>query len=120
MFISFNTEELTDVDKAVLRAVVGDGGIQAVAAQLAQGVKTTPAKKAAPASGVAQVEPEEDLVGEEATMEQAVARATELVSAGKAANVKAALASADVKRVSELADSASIAKFLAELADADA
>lgn len=62
--------------------------------------------------------PEEDLVAapaQEYTMDDAVTRATELVNASRAAEVKAALAVAGAKRVSEL-KGAAIATFMNELA----
>lgn len=54
---------------------------------------------------------EEDLVGAAPTLDAAVARATTLVSEGRAAEVKAALAEIGAKRVSELSGKA-IAQFL--------
>lgn len=59
---------------------------------------------------------QDELPGDEgpATMDTAVKRATELVANGKAAEVKAALATAGVKRVSELKGKA-IAAFLEAL-----
>lgn len=65
----------------------------------------TPRKSRAKA---ADPEPEPDA---EPTMEDAVARATELVSEGRTADVKGALANLGVKRVSELEES-QIAEFL--------
>lgn len=46
--------------------------------------------------------PQDDSSDVEATLEVAVARATELVASGKAAEVKAALKAAGARRVSEL------------------
>ena len=64
----------------------------------------------------AAAEPEEDLVGAETvhTLDDAVTLATKLVSEGKAADVKAALATAGAKRVSELKGD-SISKFIKAL-----
>lgn len=59
-----------------------------------------PAKKAA-AKAAPEPEPEEP-EAEGVTLEDAVARATELVAEGRAADVKGALAQFNVKRVSEL------------------
>lgn len=59
-------------------------------------------------------ESEEDLVGATYTLEDAVAAATQRVSAGKATEVKAALASVGAKRVSEL-KGASITTFMQAL-----
>lgn len=47
---------------------------------------------------------EDDLVGETYTRADAVQKATELVSAGKSSELKAALAALGAKRVSELPD----------------
>jgi hypothetical protein len=95
--ITINTEApLTDLEQALLRVLLDE----------APAAKATPApakKAAAPKpTAVPDPEPEEDLVGGGATLEDAVAKATELVAAGKTAAVKAALAAAGAKRVSEL------------------
>lgn len=97
----------------IVEAVSGRGEVPAP--------KTSaPAKKAAAKPAPAPEpteESEEDLLGgdEEVTMEDAVAAATKLVSDGKAAQVKAALAKVGAKRVSEVAE-ADLAKFVASLA----
>lgn len=73
-----------------------------------------PVVEAAPEPAVE--EPEEDLVGAETvhTLDDAVTLATQLVSDGKAPAVKAALAVAGAKRVSELKGDA-ISAFINEL-----
>lgn len=129
------TEPLTAHDKTIILAVAGETvpvleakaepteaePTKAEPTKAPPAKKTAPAKKATPAKKEPEPEPvveeteEEDLVGSsEPTMEDAVARATELISAGKTVQVKAALETAGAKRVSEL-DSDGIVKFLAEL-----
>lgn len=124
MFISFNTDELSPQDIAVLRAVVGDAPVSAPSTPAPAAKASSPAKattKAAPKAEKAAEpaeEPAEVAVAEEATdgptMEDAVALATKLVSAGEAARVKAALAECGAKRVSELAED-KVGVFIAEL-----
>jgi len=116
------TDGLTDQDKAILMALAGveSAGSAPVSAPAA----SAPAKAAAKSGKKAEKsapapEPEEedeDLVGGDSpTMEDAVARATELVSSGQAAKLKAALNKAGAKKVSELKPG-DIAAFLDELA----
>lgn len=81
--------------------------------------KTTDTKKKTEPKAEPVSEPEPEAPSEPAaagspTMEDAVALATQLVSNGRAADVKAALASFDTKRVSELKDDA-IPQFVALL-----
>lgn len=105
MFISIeDTNELTALDKAVLSILVGDNAVVPVPAATPAKATPTPAKKAAAAAPAkADPEPEADAGSDDAvTMQDAVDLATRLVSEGKAADVKAALANAGVKRVSEL------------------
>lgn len=72
-------------------------------------------KEETPAADEADEDAAEDLLGgDKPTMQDAVARATELISDGKTALVKGALAEAGASRVSEL-DDAGIATFLAAL-----
>lgn len=75
--------------------------------------KAPAAKPKAAKAAEPEPEPEdEDLLGGgEPTMEDAVAAATKLVSDGKAADVKAALAKVGAKRVSEVKPE-NIAKFI--------
>lgn len=121
MHISIDTtQDLSDTDKAILRALVGDGVATAPAAPAAK--KATPAKKAAAAKPAPAPEPEEedgDLVGgddedEAPTLEDAVSKATALVADGKAKEVKAALDKVGAKKVSAL-EGDQIAAFLAEV-----
>lgn len=122
MFISFETENLTAEDRQVLAVLAGDAvatvePIKAAAAALAEraGVdKPAPAKKAAAAAK--KEEPAEgDADGP--TLQEAVDRATELVSDGKAKEVKAALKEVGAAKVSELDGPEQIAAWLAEVAD---
>lgn len=127
MQIVINTEEITDLDRAVL-AVLADGGATApvaTKAEIAETAAPAPAKKAEPAKKAAapkaepapepKPEPEAEAVASSgATLTDAVEAATKLVSEGKAAKVKAALAEAGAKRVSELAEG-DIPAFLAAL-----
>lgn len=94
--ISFDPNDGEDV--AYIQAMLGGGEAEVEA--------PAPAKKAAPkkaAKPAAEPEPEPEADGEP-TLEDAVARATELVGEGRAAEVKGALAQFDVKRVSELSE----------------
>lgn len=79
--------------------------------------KKAPAKRA-PKKAAPEPEPEEEEEEESAgvTLEDAVARATELVAEGRAAEVKGALANFSVKRVSELEES-QVEEFLAALSE---
>jgi len=107
-------EELSAKDLEVLALLTGSNGAAAEKPKA-----TAPAKKAAAAKPAPEPEPEaeEDLLGGDTpTMADAVALATKLVSAGEAAKVKAALADAGAKRVSEL-DEDKIAGFVAALSD---
>lgn len=123
MQITIDTNNLSDMDIAML-AFLADQG-ETVEDDDIPEPEPTPAKaeKAAKKAAAAKPEPtpepeeeEEDLVGGEGpTMSDAIAAATELVSSGSAAKVKAALAEIGVKRVSELEEK-DIATFLAELA----
>lgn len=66
------------------------------------------------AAAAPEPEPEDEPTGN--TLEDAVARATELVAEGRAADVKGALANFNVKRVSEL-DESQVEEFLAALSE---
>lgn len=135
MQITIDTAALTDLDRKVLALLTG--GEEAPAKAVAEPKKTTPKAKAAapapapekpveaapepveakpePEAAPAVDEPEEDLVGgSPVTMKDAVARATELVSSGKSAAVREALAKFNAKRVSDVADD-DLAGFVAEL-----
>lgn len=125
-----NTDELTAQDRQVL-ALLGGDSIPTVTAEprtgdeqsAAKPAKKATAKKAAAKKPDPVEEPEEeeeeddDLVGDDGpTMADAVARATELVSAKRAPEVKAALANLDVEKVSHLKGD-QIAAFLEALED---
>lgn len=109
MIITIDTTAgpLSDADKAALRALVGDtSGVEVVKAdrkaeqvEATKEAKKAVVKKAAPAPDP---EPEAATEGGEDPLEDAVARATELVKEGKTPLVKKALAEVGVKRVSQL------------------
>lgn len=112
MQITIDTNNLSEMDINML-AFLADQGEE---------VEETPAPKKAAAPKKEKKEElpvveeeEEDLVGGDApTMSDAVAAATNLVSTGEAAKVKAALAEVGAKRVSEIEDG-DIPAFLAAL-----
>lgn len=127
MQITIDTNNLSELDIAMLSFLAEQGEVADAPEEPAP--EPAPAKaatkaKAAPKAEPAKAEPEpvveepaeEDLLGGEdaPTMSQAIAAATELVSSGGAAKVKAALAEVGVKRVSEMKD-ADIPTFLAAL-----
>jgi hypothetical protein len=117
MQITIDTNNVTELDAAVLRLVLGTD--PAPAASKPAPAKAAPAKaapaKAAPAKAEPEAAPDEDLLGTDGpTMADAVAAATLLVSSGSAAKVKEALASVDAKRVSEVPED-KIAEFIAAL-----
>lgn len=109
------TNELTELDLRVLRALVGGEAVStpvsSTKAASTPEPKATPAKAAPKAEKKAEPEPEDDEpeTGEddapEVTLKDAVALATKLVSNGKAAAVKQALSDLGAKRVSELKES---------------
>jgi len=127
MHITINTaEELSDLDKSILRTLLGHSAPSSAPATVAEAEakpeKPAPAKKKKVATKPAP-EPEleeEEEEEEEATndgapsMEDAVSLATKLVNGGRASDVKAALAEAGCKRVSEL-DESDIASFVEAL-----
>lgn len=107
MQITIDTNNLSELDKAMLAFLAGD----VEEAEEAEEVSDIPVKAEKPKKA----KPEEDLVGGDApTMSDAVAAATALVSEGGAAKVKAALAVVGAKRVSEMAEG-DIPAFLAAL-----
>jgi hypothetical protein len=117
MQITIDTDNNKDVEMlAALVSVLGGPGVTQV--------KRTPAKKTAASAvpEVAETAPEPDPVVEEealaedggVTMDDAVKLAIELVSAGKANDVKAALTDLGAKRVSELSGGA-IGEFISRL-----
>lgn len=112
MQITIDTNNLSPTDIAVLALLLQEADVsvpETEAPKPAPAKKATPAKVAAPKAEVApdpELEPEPTEEAEpEAdgpTMSDAVAAATQLVSAGEAARVKAALAEVGAKRVSEM------------------
>ena len=124
MQITIDTNNLSELDLRILWLLGNADDAPAPKAEKAA-PKAEPAAKAAPKAKptpkaeepVEELEEavEEDTADESgATMEDAVALATKLVSSGQAAKVKAALAEAGAKRVSELKDE-DIASFIAAL-----
>ncbi len=134
-----DTNELSKLDLQVLRALVGDA--PAVVATKAAAVadddedeapkpapKKAPAKKAVAPKPKPAPEPEDEDEDEPAeedeaddaapTIQDAVERATALVSSGEQARVKEALASVGAKKVSELKGK-EIAGFLESLGPVD-
>ena len=121
MQITIDTNEpLTETDRAILAPLLGNiVPVEEPAPATAKPARTTkpaPAKPA-PAKPAPEPEPEpeededEDLLGGEVTLQDAVDRATELVSSGKSAAVKAALAKVGAKRVSDIKPS-DLKKFI--------
>ena len=113
------TSPFTDLEQRVLHAFDNGVAPAPVAVPFNVPAAVTPPKPAAAAPKAQpkpepKPEPEEDLVGDVATLEDAVSRATTLVASGKTAQVKAALAAAGAKRVSELSG-AKIGVFMGAL-----
>lgn len=121
MQITIDTTTLTDADRAFLLGLLGEGTVSApekastpapkATAPAAKKAASKPAPKPAP-------EPEDEDTDEpdnSATLADAVKAATALVSAGKAATVKAALKAVGAARVSEV-DEDKVSEFL-ELLD---
>lgn len=112
------TNELTDLDIRTLRALTGDVTVieKTAVTPVAKPVAEK-AKKSTKVEKPAEEEDDDTLTPAEvegATMSDAVEVATKLVSSGKSADVKAALADVGVKRVSEL-KSKDIAAFIEAL-----
>ena len=126
--ISIDTSALSETDKSLLSALTGGSAPAAAPVAEEKPKKAAPAAKKAPAPKAEAPAPEpaeeaveepaeEDLLGggdDAPTMEDAVALATKMVSTGKTAEVKAALAAVGAKRVSEI-DESKIADFIGEL-----
>lgn len=106
--ISFDPQDADDVAKIL--EIIGEETPEAEAAP-APAAKPKGKTKPAPAP-----EPEEEATSDGPSLDDAVARATELVAEGRAADVKGALANFGVKRVSELEES-QVAEFLEALAE---
>lgn len=118
--VNISTDNLSELDYKIL-AVLGSAATAPKTESVSAPAKKAAAKpKPAPEKEMEEEEEEEtdeDLVGGSApTMKDAVAKATELVSAGNQAAVKAALTGVGVKRVSELKAN-QIADFLEALDD---
>ena len=113
MQITIDTNNISATDRALLEHLLGKKTtVEPVEEPKPAAPK--PARKPAAPKPAPVEEPEvdeeedEDLLGgdeDEVTLEDAIARATELVSEGKAAKVKAALAKVGAKRVSDIKES---------------
>jgi hypothetical protein len=106
MQITFDTNNLSGLDKQVLGVLAG--GVSAPAA------KPTGATKPSTGAKTVKPEPEPDNDSDGATLEQAVALATKMVSNGEAAKVKAALTEVGAKKVSEIPED-KVDEFIAAL-----
>lgn len=121
MQITIDTNNLSELDIAMLAFLAGQDETaeeEEEAPAPPPAAKKAASKKAAAKPKPEPVEEEEDLIdgGDDApTMSDAVAAATQLVSSGESAKVKAALAEVGAKRVSEMAED-DIPAFLAALA----
>lgn len=105
--------ELDDV-QGILDSLRGEGTPAPAPAAKAPAKKATPAKKTAAAKPAP--EPEEEETEDGPTLEDAVARAQELVGEKRTDEVKAAIKEIGVERVSKL-KGAQIATFLEMVAD---
>lgn len=105
--LSFDPQDSDDVAKVL--EIIGE----TPEAEEAPKAAAKPKGKAKPAPAP---EPEEDEATDGPTLEDAVARASELVAEGRANDVRGALANLGVKRVSELEES-QVAGFLEALAE---
>jgi len=105
--ISFDPNDPADVE--FVNSLLAAGDAPAPAPKKAAAKKT--AAKADPEPEPEEAEEETEAESNGPTLEQAVERATELVSEGRAADVKGALAKFNVRRVSELAED-QVAEFL--------
>ena len=126
MQITIDTNEpLTETDRAILAPLLGNiVPVEEPAPATAKPARTTKTARPAPepepepepakTAPVEETEDEaedEDLLGGEVTLQDAIDRATELVSSGKSAQVKAALAQVGAKRVSDIKPS-NLKKFI--------
>lgn len=129
--VTVTINDIRDPLSRALLALLEDGTAPVKTADAAPAEKPAPAPKktaAKPAAKKAAAKPapepepeddedeDEDIMGgdDAPTMDDAVARATELVGKGKSAQVKAALAEVGAKRVSDLSDD-QVPAFLAAL-----
>lgn len=119
MQITIDTENITQQDRDILALVLG-GEAAPAPQKAAKPAATTKSKDTKPEPVEEPEEPADEAGDDEgeksegASMEDAVALATKLVSNGKAAQVKAALSDCGAKRVSEL-DESKIGEFIAAL-----
>lgn len=119
MHISIDTTEpLSDTDKQIL-SVLSGGAVAPAPAPVEKAA--APAKKAAAPKATPKAEEpaEDDTAGDDsgdggATLEEAVALATKMVSNGEAAKVKAALGEVGAKKVSEIPED-KVDEFIAAL-----
>lgn len=112
MQITIDTEALSEQDVQILNLLLGYGEAE-------EPTPEEPAPKATKAKAKPAPEPEEDLLGggdEAPTVDDALARASEFISAGTPERVKAALALSGTKRVGELSPE-DIPAFLESLTD---
>lgn len=130
MIISINTETpLSDLDREVLRLLVGLHAEEPATTPPRQeepedstrtAAKKAPAKRAAK-KATAKPEPEPDEPDDEpddeseSLLDQAIAKATEKVNAGKRAKVQSALKKVGAKKVSDLSNDDDIRTFLKAL-----
>lgn len=131
MQITIDTNNLSELDINMLAFLAGQEATEpdepdVPAEPEPVAVPAKPAKAAAKAKAAPAPEPEvptseeggdggdEDLLGAQPTMSDAVAAATKLVSSGGSAKVKAALETVGAKRVSEMAEG-DITAFLTAL-----
>lgn len=117
--ITLDTADLSNEQQAALGTLVHGGAVNGAstpapaAKKTAAAPKPTKAAEAEPENDEGADEPESGSDGE-VTREEATKVATDLVSSGQAAKVKAALGKVGAKRVSEIADD-KLAEFVAEL-----
>lgn len=117
MQITIDTNNLSETDVNFLRVLVGDAPAPTEAAPAAK--KATAKKAAAKPEPTPEPEADEAVADDSSdadtpTLEDAVALATKLVSAGKSKEVKAALTDVGAKRVSEV-DEDKIGELIAAL-----
>lgn len=108
MQITIDTNNISATDRSILEHILGKKTtvqpVEEPKPATSKPARKAPAPKPAPVEEP-EVEDEaedEDLLGGGVTLQDAIDRATELVSEGKAAQVKAALAKVGAKRVSDI------------------
>ena len=110
MQITIDTNNLSAADRSILEHILGKNTtvepVEEPKPATPKPARKAPAPKPSPVEEPEvedEVEAEdEDLLGGGVTLQDAIDRATELVSEGKAAQVKAALAKVGAKRVSDI------------------